>query len=245
MKQIYTFNKIPIFAFTAISIFAFLLVATSQPFEYKPDVIFFFGFFIFLILFGFFDFMYGTYVTLEDNSLSRTDYFFLKKRISLGDVVTIRYQPTYGIGKEASSLYIFRKEHAVASITMTSLWFTERVLRDFLRDIKKQHPAISLDEEARELMERTDGYFDSQKIQAVPFSLGILGVIGGILLFIKVQSSTTEEFNLINHGLASMSAGLIAGFGTYTLLRRHGISILVGCVSFLVLFGVYWIAAGN
>ena len=240
MKTKYTTSKTVGLFFLLIGIFGWSIALWNSPSGFQIDS-------VVLILtaitiFGFFDLLWGISVSLSEEKLSRVDSFVFRKEIPLNDIQIIRYQPTYGIGKEASSLYIFRKEHAVASITMTSVWFTERVLRDFLRDIKKLNPAISLDEEARALMERNNDYFDAQKIQAVPFLLGIVGVVGGILLFIKAQSSITEEFNIINHGLASISMGLIAGFGIFTLLRRTGISLLIGTLASFALLGIYWVA---
>ena len=240
MKTKYTTSNTVGLFFLLIGTFGWVISVWNSPSGFQIDSVV-----LILIastIFIFFDLLWGINVSLSKEKLSRIDSFVFRKEIPLDDIQIIRYQPTYGIGKEASSLYIFRKEHTVASITMTSLWFTERVLRDFLRDIKKLNPAISLDEEARQLMEKTDDYFDTQKIQVVPFLLGIVGVVGGILLFIKAQSTITEEFNLVSHGMASVSAGLIAGFGTYTLLRRSWIGFLIGFASALLLLGVYWIA---
>lgn len=241
MKTKYTTSKTVGLFLLLIGVFGLTIAVWDSPSGFQIDSIV-----LILIavgIFGFFDLLWGINVSLTEETLSRVDNFVFQKNIPLNDIEIIRYQPTYGVGKEVSSLYIFRKEHKVASITMTSLWFTERVLRDFLRNIKKLNPTITLDEEARELMERTDDYFDAQKIQTVPFLLGIAGVIGGILLFIKAQSLITEDFNLVNNGFASLSAGLIAGFGTYTLLRRVGMGLLVGVVTSAILLGIYIVSA--
>ena len=105
-----------------------------------------------IIVYLLFDSLYGTYVTTADQTLTRVDNFFMKKKIRFGDIESINYQPTYGVGKEASTLLIFPKGAEKASITMTSIWFTEPVLKQILKDLKVANPAIRLDEEAQHLL---------------------------------------------------------------------------------------------
>ena len=92
------------------------------------------------------------YIYLENGIVCRTDNFFIKKRISVADIDIFRYQPTYGIGKEASSLYIFSKGQETATLTMTKIWFGEKKLSQFVKDLKKTNPQIKFDDEALSLI---------------------------------------------------------------------------------------------
>jgi hypothetical protein len=240
MKSTYTTSKAVAGFLLLIAVSGWTIALWDSPFGFQINSITLI--LSAIIIFLFFDLLWGIKVTLDDKVLSRIDNFVFRKNILLNDIEIIRYQPTYGVGKEVSSLYVFRKEQNLAAITMTSIWFTEKVLRDFLLNIKKLNPSISLDEEARELMERTDDYFDAQKIQLVPLVFGIFGIIAGVLLFIKAQSLISTEFNITTHGLAAASAGLIAGFGTYTLLRRRSLGLFIGVLASIVLLGIYWIS---
>lgn len=240
MKTTYTTSKPVGLSFLLIGIFSLLIAVWDSPSGFQVDAILLT--LIAVTVFGFFDLLWGINVSLSEKTVSRVDNFVFRKEVPLDDIEIIRYQPTYGIGKEVSSLYILRKGHDVACITMTSLWFTERLLREFLRDIKKRNPAIVLDEEARELMDRPDGYFDAQKIQLIPFLVGVVGVLVGIFLFVTSQSTLTEEFSLTNHGVTSLSMGLVAGFGTFTLLRRKSLALVVGILAAFVLLMIYRIS---
>jgi hypothetical protein len=102
----------------------------------------------------FFDVMWGTCVSIEDKFVIRTDNFFMKKRIAISDIDTVRYQPTYGVGKEASSVYIFRKDEDTAVFTMTNLWFGEKKLSQFARELRKMNPSITFDDEAQALVKK-------------------------------------------------------------------------------------------
>lgn len=237
MKK-YTTYKAPAIVLTLFAAFGWGLQVFSSPSGFKLDsfVIILIGLLIFILL----DLLYGSYVFFKDGLVTHVESFLFKKAIPVDEIESIRYQPTYGIAKEVSSLYVFKKGQNTAAFTMTSIWYGEKTLSIFARDLKLANPRIEFDDEAKVLLERNQSYFDAQKIQAVPFLLGIVGVVGGILLFIKAQSSITEEFNLINHGLASISTGLIAGFGTYTLLRRSNLSLLVGILVSCVFLGIYW-----
>jgi hypothetical protein len=105
-----------------------------------------------ILVYMFFDIMFGTYVSIEDNEVIRTDNFIMKKKISILDIDTVRYQPTYGVGKEASSLYVFRKNQDTAVFTMTNLWFGEKKLGQFAKNLKKVNPGIKFDNEAEVLI---------------------------------------------------------------------------------------------
>lgn len=239
MKK-YTTYKAPAIVLTLFAAFGWGLQVFSGPSGFKLDsfVIILIGLLIFILL----DLLYGSYVFFKDGFVTHVESFLFKKVIPVDEIESIRYQPTYGIAKEVSSLYVFKKGQNTAVFTMTSIWYGEKTLSIFARDLKLANPRIEFDDEAKILLERNQGYFDSQKIQPIPFFIGVVGVIGGILMFIKAQSSITEEFNLVNNGLASVSAGLIAGFGTYTLLRRPGMSLLIAAVASIILFGLYWIS---
>lgn len=241
MKTKYTTSKTVGAFFLVVGISGLLIAVWDSPSGFRVDSIVLI--LIAVAVFIFFDLLWGISVSLSESTLSRVDSFIFRKEIPLNEIEVIRYQPTYGIGKEVSSLYVFRRDQNTAVITMTSVWFTERALRDFLRDIKKLNPAINLDEEAQALMQKTDDYFDAQKIRIVPFAIGAIGVIAGIILFVKAQSSIATEFSILNNGLASISAGMIAGFGTYTLLRRVSMSLIVGILAAVLLLGIYWMSS--
>ena len=148
---------IPCFILVLTSSHRELLIQASAAFDAKADprrvagvsnplgfqVNFITIFLIGIIVYLLFDALYGTYITLANGTLSRTDNFFMKKKILISDIDLVRYQPTYGTGKEISSLYIFLKGADKASITMTSIWFTEPVLQQIVRDLKNENPLYS------------------------------------------------------------------------------------------------------
>lgn len=109
-----------------------------------------------ILIYIFLDVMWGTSVSVEDTFVIRTDNFFMKKRLAITDIDQVRYQPTYGVGQEASSLYIFKKGHGGAVFTMTNLWFGEKQLGQFARDLRASNPQIQFDDEARALMLREE-----------------------------------------------------------------------------------------
>lgn len=238
----YTTSKIVGIGLLLVGLFSWTVAVFSSPSGFKIDSVVLI--LVAILAYGFFDLLWGTYVTLDEKVLSRVDNFIFRKNILISNVEAIRYQPTYGVVKEASSLYVFEKGHGTATFTMTSLWFTEKALRDFLQNLKKLNPAVILDDEAQKLMGRDNTYFEAQKIQPLPFAVGVVGVIVGILLFIKFQPLNSVEFNLTNHGLISLSAGLIAGFGIYTLTRRSLGSLFVGTLASGAILALYWFIAG-
>jgi|SRR3989344_70225 len=240
MKK-YSTSKIVALVLTAVGAFGWGIAIFASPSGFKFDSFtLFLGGLLVLILI---DFLYGSYVTIKDGVVTHVESFLFKKTIPIQDIGAVRYQPTYGMGKEVSSLYIFKDSQNSAVFTMTSIWYGEKVLKDFVNDLRHANPRINFDDEAQALIQRTEDYFDSQKIQVIPFSVGVIGVIVGILLFIKAQSSISVEFSLTSNGLASVSAGMIAGFGTYTLLRRIGLSLIVGVSASVLLLGIYWISS--
>ena len=236
----YSTSKIVALALTAVGGFGWSIAIFDSPSGFKFDSFtLFLGGLLVLILV---DFLFGSYVVIKNGVVTHIESFLFKKTIPIQEVLAVRYQPTYGIGKEVSSLYVFNNQNS-AAFTMTSIWYGEKVLRDFANDLRQANPRINFDDEAQVLMQRTEDYFDAQKIQVIPFSAGVTGVIAGILLFIKSQSSISVEFSLLSNGVASISIGMIAGFGTYTLLRRLDLSLIVGVSASLLSLGVYWISS--
>jgi hypothetical protein len=120
--------------------------------DFKIDLVMV-GAFIF-ITFLFVDLMYGTYLSLENNTFSRTDYFLIKKKLKLNEIEIIRYQPTYGSGREFSSLYIFEKSRSKAAFIMTNIWFKEEILSGLVKDLKQINPNIRLDDETKSLIKK-------------------------------------------------------------------------------------------
>src|SRR5262245_6161598 len=70
-------------------------------------------FLVLILVYGFFDLLFGTYVLLDEKNLVRIDNFLVKKSIPIADIDVIRYQPTYLTGRELSSIYIFRRNQDV------------------------------------------------------------------------------------------------------------------------------------
>src|SRR5262245_30821007 len=101
-----------------------------------------------ILIYGLFDVLFGTYVILDDNGIVRVDNFVMKHGVAVADIDVIRYQPTYLVGKELSSIYIFKRNQDVAALTLTSLWFTESVLREIVERLRRANPEIHLDDEA-------------------------------------------------------------------------------------------------
>lgn len=150
IEKKYTTNKWVAIVVVIVGAFGYGIAIFGNPngFQINFITIFLIG----ILMYMLFDSLYGTYVTLSNGTLSRIDNFFMKKRILIRDIHHVRYQPTYGVGKEISSLYVFSKGRETPTITMTSIWFTEAVLKQILHDPKTENPAIRFDEEAQSLL---------------------------------------------------------------------------------------------
>lgn len=157
-KKYSTSKRVAIF-YTALAAIGFGIAIFSGQQGFQFDSLFIFA--ILFLPFMFFNMVYGVYVTLSDNIVVRTDNFLFKTKLPVTDIEMIRYQPTYGVGKEASSLYIFRKNQNTAVLTMTNLWFTEKTLNEVLYDIKKLNPSIIFDSEAEALVKKYANNGDS------------------------------------------------------------------------------------
>lgn len=144
----YSTSRVTGVFFTILAVLQLSIVIFSRPLvDMNPIIVMASASILFVCL----SMIFGTYVALGTNALTRVDTFFLKQRLLFGEIDSVRYQPTYGVGKEASSLYIFRKNQDTAVITMTGLWFGEKILSQVVQDLKKANPTIILDQEAQEL----------------------------------------------------------------------------------------------
>lgn len=110
-----------------------------------------------ILIYIFVDLMWGTYMTIEDNIVIRTDNFVLKKKVPISDIDSVKYQPTYGVGKEASSLYIFKANESAATFTMTNLWYGEEKVGHFAKELQKINSAIKFDDETQALIKKCQG----------------------------------------------------------------------------------------
>jgi hypothetical protein len=154
MKSKYTTSKnigLIVFLIGAIGL-GIAIFSSPQGFQIDTVVIIITA----ILAYGFFDLIWGTFVSIENNYVVRTDNFFMKKKIAISEIDTVRYQPTYGVGKEASSLYVFRKNKDSAVFTMTNLWFGEKKLSHFVKELRKLNPSIRFDDEALALMKKNE-----------------------------------------------------------------------------------------
>jgi hypothetical protein len=143
-----------------VALSVFVIAAFGWAFVLVPDLLalkvdFLDLFLMIVLLYGFFDLTWGTYVTLDSEFVARIDSFFIIRRIPIANIEAVRYQPTYGIGKEASSLYVFIKGKPAAAFTMTNVWFGEKQLSQFANDLKKTKPQTMFDDEATDLMRKS------------------------------------------------------------------------------------------
>jgi glucan phosphoethanolaminetransferase (alkaline phosphatase superfamily) len=107
--------------------------------------------FLFYMLFP----VFGMFVTLENKRLSRTDYFFLRKSLSVDGIKDIEYKPTFIAGKINRTLTITANhDNTSKQITMSYPTFTEDTLANIITDLKNINASIRISEEARALLER-------------------------------------------------------------------------------------------
>lgn len=152
MKKKYTTSKtigLVVLLIGAVG-FEISIFASPQGFQIDKVVIILMA----ILAYGFFDVLWGTYVSIENDYAVCTDNFLMKKKIAILDIDIIRYQPTYGTGKEASSLYVFKKNNDRAVFTMTNLWFGEKKLSQFAKDLRRVNGVIRFDDEAEVLMKK-------------------------------------------------------------------------------------------
>jgi hypothetical protein len=152
MKSTYTTSKAIALSIVLIGAVGWTIAIYSSPsgFQIDSTVIIL----AVILLYMVFDLMWGTYVSINDNIVIRTDNFFMKNKVLIQDIDIVRYQPTYGVGKEASSLYIFKKNQSTAVFTMTNLWFGEKRLSQFAKDLRRTNSGIKFDDETQALMEK-------------------------------------------------------------------------------------------
>jgi len=152
MKSTYKTSKTIGLGFLFIGAIGWGLAIYSSPVGFKTDTVVLI--LAAILIYIFFDLMWGTHVDIQNNVVTRTDNFIMKKRIAISNIDFIRYQPTYGVGKEARSLYLFSRNQESAVFTMTSLWFGEKNLGRFVNELVKINPQISFDSEAQALIEK-------------------------------------------------------------------------------------------
>src|ERR1700730_868599 len=152
MKSTYTTSKVTGLVVFLIGAAGWAIAVFSSPSGLQIDsVVIILGV---ALLYIFLELMWGTHVSVDDHFVVRTDNFFIKNKIAISDIDSVRYQASYGVGKEASSLYIFKKNQNSAVFTMTNLWFSETTLALFANHPRKKNPGINFDEEAKNLMQK-------------------------------------------------------------------------------------------
>jgi|SRR6516225_3051123 hypothetical protein len=152
MKSKYTTSKLIGLVVLLIGAVGWGIATYSSPAGFQMDTVV--VILAAILVYGFVDVMWGTYVSIEETYVIRTDNFFMKKRVAIADIDTVRYQPTYGAGKEASSLYVFKKNQESAVFTMTNMWFGEKKLIGFLKELRRINPRIRFDDEAQVLINK-------------------------------------------------------------------------------------------
>ena len=150
MVKTYRMNRVVVFVVAGIYMLTWVVAFASGPKAFTIDSIFVLAGAIGILLF--FDLAYGTRLTLEDGVLSRTDYFFAKKSIAVEKISSINYQPTFILGKTNRSLYFFQEDRERPRIEMSNTWFTKDTLKQIVRDLRAENPAIRLDQETEELV---------------------------------------------------------------------------------------------
>jgi hypothetical protein len=101
---------------------------------------------------------FGMFVSIDDRTLVRTDYFILKKQISINDISDIDYVPTFVAGKTNRTLTIIARENeTVKKITMSCPAFTERTLVEVINALKKSKPNIHVSTDAEVLLRKFAG----------------------------------------------------------------------------------------
>ena len=112
MKKFSTSTWTTCFVFLMMAIGdAIAIFGNPHGFQLNSITIFLTG----ITVFGFIDMKFGTFVTLDQEAVTKTQTFFFRRRALIRDIDVIRYQPSYGIGKEVSSLFIFTKRENNAS----------------------------------------------------------------------------------------------------------------------------------
>ena len=98
------------------------------------------------------DISFGTYITVDQMTLCRTDYFIWKKCINIQHINSIAYRPTWVFAGRYKSLIIF-DTHGT-SIQLSYPAFKERVISKLIFDLTRMNPSIRLDEAALELIQK-------------------------------------------------------------------------------------------
>jgi hypothetical protein len=105
------------------------------------------------LLFGMLVLAFGMFVTLENNVLCRTDYFFWKKRIIIDDIVQVSNPPTFGFGTTHRTLTITaKKEGKYETITMSYPAFSKQTLSSLVIDLRHINPNVRISADAQSLL---------------------------------------------------------------------------------------------
>ena len=155
MGQVINFRMDPVWLTIVVSFWSFMLVFLlfyAGPHLFTPIIMGCIAFLSFEIL----EVLFGTYLTLSDTEFSRTDYFFRKRKISIGDVTGIRYAPTWKLGQQSlRSLVIDGVQDGESKyIDLPNNGFAEKNLAKIATELKRRNPSIKVDEYVNALIKK-------------------------------------------------------------------------------------------
>jgi hypothetical protein len=143
--------RVSLLGITAV-IIGFTIAIISNPTH--PELWKFLIIFAVFLIFVATNYTIGTYGFLDKESgmLSRTDYLFYTKRLSVKEIKTIYYRPTWIIGGLTRSLYILDVNEK--TIEFPNVGWHESVLAKIAGDLRTINPSIKLDKYTEELLKK-------------------------------------------------------------------------------------------
>lgn len=112
--------------------------------------------FILFLVFFVGGFTWGSYGVYAEKTVTSVQFFVFQKRISAREITWIAYRPTWKFQEWARSVYIVKEINGtqVTTLEFKNSIFSEETLAKLIRDLKKDNPAIILDEHAQELIQK-------------------------------------------------------------------------------------------
>jgi hypothetical protein len=96
---------------------------------------------------------FGTFFILKSGKLCRVAYFFWRSYVSIADIIEIKYEPTFFIGKKHRTLFIFAMERGRSvEFTLSFPIFAEETIAHLAMDLAAANPSIKFDEDSKALI---------------------------------------------------------------------------------------------